>query len=59
MTNNMPPIVPEPDGRCEMCSKTAPLRPYGPNAAMVCFECGMKDEDNARKMFLRRRRGDA
>lgn len=52
-------IAAEHDGRCEMCSKTAELRPYGPNGANVCFECAMKDEDNAARMFRKRLDGDS
>jgi ribosome-binding protein aMBF1 (putative translation factor) len=52
-------IAAEHDGRCEMCSKTAELRPYGKNAANVCFECAMKDEANTKAMFLKRLEGDA
>lgn len=29
--------------KCELCWTVAELRPYGPNGASVCFECGMKD----------------
>lgn len=27
------------------------LRPYGPNAQWVCFECGMKDLKTTEKQF--------
>jgi hypothetical protein len=36
---------------CELCSKVAELRPYGPNKEWICFECGMKDEEAAKKQF--------
>ncbi len=26
---------------CCYCDKTTDLRPYGPNGAMVCFQCAM------------------
>ncbi len=35
----------EDDRKCELCGKIAECRPYGPNNAVVCFECGMKDEE--------------
>lgn len=28
---------------CELCGKTAELRPYGPNGENICYECGQKD----------------
>ena len=37
-------IEPEPDMVCELCSKVAETRPYGPGGKRVCFECGMADE---------------
>jgi hypothetical protein len=40
----------EPD-ECELCGKFEETRPYGPNGERVCFECGMKNEDAARKAF--------
>ena len=45
--------------KCEDCGKMDELRPYGKNAANVCFDCAMKDEKNARKMFVQRLKGDA
>jgi hypothetical protein len=39
---------------CEICGKSAELRPYGPNGANVCFECGMKDEKTTIQMFEKR-----
>jgi len=47
-------IAPEPPGRCEMCGKRAELRPYGPNGANVCFDCGIKDEPTAARLFAKR-----
>lgn len=38
---------------CELCGKTAELRPYGPNGENVCFDCGMKDEECAKRQFSR------
>ncbi len=38
--------------RCDLCGKIAELRPYGPNGEAVCFTCGMKDEEAARRRFM-------
>jgi hypothetical protein len=40
-------IAVEPPGTCETCGKRAELRPYGPNGARVCFDCGMKPDNRA------------
>jgi predicted Zn-ribbon and HTH transcriptional regulator len=45
--------------KCEDCGVLDELRPYGKNAANVCFDCAMKDEANAAAMFRRRLDGDA
>ena len=37
--------------KCELCGKEAETRPYGPNAEEVCFKCGMKNEDAAKRQF--------
>ena len=42
-------IQEEPPQRCELCGVIEETRPYGPNGEQVCFECGMKDEENAKK----------
>ena len=42
---------PEPPGICELCGKTEELRPYGPGGKNVCFECAMKNEDEAKLRF--------
>ena len=39
--------------KCEMCGKQEELRPYGPNGESVCFDCGMKDEDAAKRQFAK------
>lgn len=44
-------IEQEPDGRCDLCGKTAETRPYGPKGESVCFECGMKDKQAASRRF--------
>lgn len=46
-------IAPEPPATCELCGKLAELRPYGPNGERACFDCGMKDEANAKRRFLK------
>jgi hypothetical protein len=52
-------IAAEGDARCEDCGKIDELRPYGRNGANVCFDCAMKDEANAKEMFLKRLEGDS
>lgn len=37
--------------QCDDCGEIKELRPYGPNGSMVCFQCGMKDEDEAIRRF--------
>lgn len=44
-------VIGKSDGECQLCGKVADVRPYGPNGAWVCFECGMKDEAEARRRF--------
>lgn len=39
---------------CELCGTKAETRPYGPNGENVCFPCGMKDEDAAKRAFGKR-----
>ena len=51
-------IVPEPDGRCELCGAVEETRPYGPNGEQVCFSCGMKDEEATKRQFEGRIRGE-
>ena len=43
----------KPQG-CDLCGNVAELRPYGPKGEWVCFPCGMKDEEAAKKVFLKR-----
>lgn len=43
----------KPQG-CDLCGKVAELRPYGPKGEHVCFECGMKDEEAAKRAFDKR-----
>ncbi len=45
---------------CDLCGKVAELRPYGPRGEWICFQCGMKNEEAAKKAFSRRlERGDS
>lgn len=39
----------ELSGNCEYCGKYDELRPYGKNGAKICYECGMKDEEETDK----------
>lgn len=36
-------ICVEPPRECELCHKVAETRPYGPNGARICFQCGQLD----------------
>ena len=38
-------------GACQLCGAEEELRPYGPDGCWVCFDCGMKDEDEAKRRF--------
>ena len=37
--------------KCALCGAEEELRPYNPGGKWVCFSCGMKDEENAKKIF--------
>lgn len=39
--------------KCQLCGKEDELRPYGPNGESVCFDCGMKDEEAAKRQFAK------
>lgn len=39
--------------RCDLCGKKAETRPYGPRGEEVCFDCGMKNEEAAKRQFKR------
>lgn len=39
---------------CDLCGEVDDLRPYGPKGEWVCFDCGMKDEEAARRAFNKR-----
>jgi hypothetical protein len=37
---------------CNECAQEQECRPYGKNAAMICFDCAMKDEAETEKNYL-------
>lgn len=39
-------------GNCSQCGKHDDLRPYGPAGSLICFDCGMKDEEACRQRAL-------
>lgn len=44
----------KPKNCCSVCgAKDKELRPYGKDFAMICFECGMKDENLTGKNFMK------
>lgn len=47
-------VFEEPPSRCVLCSKVAETRPYGPGGVEVCFACGMRNEDEAKRRFAAR-----
>lgn len=51
-------ISAEPEGICELCGKKTETRPYGRSGENVCFECGMKDEEAAKRAFALRTFGE-
>lgn len=36
---------------CADCNQSKELRPYGNGGSWVCFECAMKNEDEAKRQF--------
>lgn len=46
-------IADEQPQQCDFCGRVEELRPYGPRGEMVCFDCGMKDEEAAKRAFRR------
>jgi hypothetical protein len=48
----------EEDAICELCGKTAEVRPYGPNGEEICFDCGIKNEPTTTKMLQQKLFGD-
>lgn len=51
-------IVPEPDGKCELCGAVEETRPYGPNGEQICFGCGEKNEPRTTQMMNHKMFGD-
>lgn len=47
-------IEKEPELPCEDCGQLKETRPYGKGVTRVCFECAMKDENEAKRQFQRR-----
>ncbi len=47
-------LEPEPDSKCELCGKIEETRPYGPKGEQICFDCGMNNEEETRKMCNKR-----
>ena len=39
--------------KCQLCGAEKELRPYGPKGESVCFDCGMKDEEAAKRQFAK------
>lgn len=52
-------IEAEKKGQCNLCLQPAETRPYGPKGEEVCFPCGMKDKDAAKRGFNRLVEGSA
>lgn len=50
---NVAVICIEPEDECELCHKTAELRPYGLKGERICYECGMKDEATTDRMLCK------
>ena len=38
-------------GPCSVRGKEAELRPYGKGGSLICFDCGMRDEEETRRQF--------
>ena len=51
-------IAAEDDRECELCGKVTECRPYGPNGEDVCYDCGMKDKEAAKRQFAARVLGE-
>jgi hypothetical protein len=50
---NVAIIADQPDGVCDLCGKTADVRPYGPLGENICWECGQKNPQ-ARDAVMKR-----
>lgn len=58
IAKNVIHVEPEPDRKCSMCGKVAECRPYGPDGADICFECGEKIPETVEKQMGHRLFGD-
>ena len=56
--NGVPIIEVEPDFICFLCGKVAETRPYGPKGEEICYECGMKNEEQTERMMAHKLFGD-
>lgn len=56
--NNLIIIAPEPKDICDLCGKVDELRPCGPNGELICYDCGMKNEEVTNRMMGRVLFGD-
>ena len=56
--NGVPVIEVEPDFICFLCGKIAETRPYGPNGEEICYECGMRNEEQTNAMMNHKLFGD-
>jgi hypothetical protein len=52
-------IIPEPDGRCELCGAIDETRPYGPGGKQICFDCGQTMPETVKREMGIRLFGDA
>ena len=39
---------------CSVCGRLTETRPYGKGGALVCFPCGMKDEETVNREYQKR-----
>lgn len=46
-------IEAEDDDVCDLCGKIDELRPYGPNGELICYDCGMKNQEVTNRMMGR------
>ena len=56
--NRIVMIEPQEDEMCELCGAEEETRPYGPNGEKICYECGMKNEEQTKKMLCHLMFGD-
>lgn len=40
-----------PEGKCDLCSAEAELRPYGANGEWLCFNCAMQDKATTARKY--------